>query len=269
MLKLRVITALILAPLALWAIWASSSDAFALGAALIFALGAWEWARLCNLQSLFGRLVYVALIASLLFVAHRFLGHGEWPLIILFAAAAWWIVALLSVLGYPRSASLWRLAVVRGLAGILVMVPAWAALSLLHEHFGPGFVILLMLLIWAADTGAYFSGRAFGKRKLAPNVSPGKTWEGVVGGMLFALLIALVSTRWLPPVDGMANYLALVVLTVALSVLGDLLESLFKRIAAVKDSGGLLPGHGGVLDRIDSLTAAAPVFTLGLLWLSR
>lgn len=269
MLKLRVITALILAPLALWAIWASSSNAFAIGVALIIAMGAWEWSRLCNLKALPGRLAYVALIASLIFIAHRFLGQGDWSMVILLAAAAWWVVALLSVLGYPRSAALWRVAVVRGLAGILVMVPAWAALWLLHDRFGPGFVILLMLLIWAADTGAYFSGRAFGKRKLAPNVSPGKTWEGVVGGMLFALLIALISTRWLPPVDGMVAYLALVVLTVALSVLGDLLESLFKRIAAVKDSGDLLPGHGGVLDRIDSLTAAAPVFTLGLLWLSR
>lgn len=269
MLKLRVITSLILAPLALWAIWASSTNAFAIGIALIFALGAWEWARLCGLHSSPARLVYVALISLLIFVAHGFLLQGEWPQIILLTAVVWWAVALLSVLAYPRSSSLWRIAAVRGLAGILVMVPAWAALLLLHERFGAGFVILLVLLIWAADTGAYFAGRAFGRHKLAPNVSPGKTWEGVVGGMLFALLIAVISTYLLPPVDGMIAYLVLVALTVALSVLGDLLESLFKRIAAVKDSGDLLPGHGGVLDRIDSLTAAAPIFTLGLLWLSR
>lgn len=269
MLKLRVITALILAPLALWAIWSSSSSAFALGVALIVSMGAWEWARLCGLHSMPGRLVYVALIAASIFVVYRYAGSAEWQMIILLAAAAWWAVALLSVLAYPRSAVLWKFAPVRGVAGVLVMVPAWAALSLLHQRFGPGLVILLVMLIWAADTGAYFAGRAFGKRKLAPNVSPGKTWEGVVGGMLLALLIALISTIWLPPVDGMVAYLILVVLTIALSVLGDLLESLFKRIAAVKDSGGLLPGHGGVLDRIDSLTAAAPIFTLGLLWLSR
>ncbi len=269
MLKSRVITALILAPLVLWAIWASSSDVFAVGMAMVFALGAWEWARLCGLQKVPGRILYVSLIAFLMYFTHHVLRYSDWPLIILLIALIWWLVALLSVLGYPRSAPLWRMAAVRGIAGVLVIVPAWAALSLLHEQFGPGFVILLMMLIWAADTGAYFAGRAFGKRKLARNVSPGKTWEGVIGGMLLALLIALIATRWLAPVDGLAMYLMLVVLTVALSVLGDLLESLFKRIAAVKDSGGLLPGHGGVLDRIDSLTAAAPIFTLGLLWLSR
>jgi phosphatidate cytidylyltransferase len=269
MLKSRVLTSLILAPLALWAIWASSSNIFALGVALIITMGAWEWARLCDLHSFLARLSYVALIVVSIVAVHHFAASSESQMFVLFAAVVWWAVALLSVLGYPRSAALWRLAPVRGVAGILVMVPAWAALLLLHQRFGPGFVILLVMLIWAADTGAYFAGRAFGKRKLAPKVSPGKTWEGVAGGMLLALLIALVSTYWLSPVDGMIAFLALVVLTVGLSILGDLLESLFKRIAAVKDSGGLLPGHGGVLDRIDSMTAAAPMFTLGLLWLSR
>ncbi len=269
MLKLRVITSLILAPLSLWAIWVSPSNIFALVMAVIFALGAWEWARLCNLRAFPARLGYVGLIALLIYLAYRLLLQGESAQLILLIALAWWSVALLSVLIYPRSGSLWRIAAVRGVAGVLVMIPAWAALLLLHQRFGPGFVILLVMLIWAADTGAYFSGRAFGKHKLAPNVSPGKTWEGAVGGMLLALLIALLATRWLAPVGGMPAYLSLVVLTVALSVLGDLLESLFKRVAAVKDSGDLLPGHGGVLDRIDSLTAAAPIFTLGLLWLSR
>jgi phosphatidate cytidylyltransferase len=139
----------------------------------------------------------------------------------------------------------------------------------LHREYGPGYVILLFLLIWGADTGAYFAGRAFGKHKLAARVSPGKTWEGVFGGMLLALTVALGATQWLEPAGQLVPFLVLVAVTVAISVLGDLAESLFKRIADVKDSGGLLPGHGGVLDRIDSLTAAAPVFTLGLIWLSR
>jgi len=269
MLKSRVITALILAPLALWAIWSSSSEVFALGLAVIIALAAWEWARLCGLQATAGRLAYAVFITALLFGVYSLLQQGVSPAVILLPALIWWLLALVSVVAYPRSGKLWRNGLTRGVAGILVLVPSWAALLLLHKHFGPGFVILLMLLIWAADTGAYFSGRAFGKRKLAPQVSPGKTWEGVIGGMALALLSAAISTRWLEPGDGMAMFLLLVVLTVALSVLGDLLESLCKRVAAVKDSGELLPGHGGVLDRIDSLTAAAPLFTMGLLWLSR
>jgi len=269
MLKSRVITAAILAPLALWAIWASSSDVFAIGIAVIIAIGAWEWARLCGLQGTAGRVAYVVFISLLLFSVYSLLQQGVSPFVILLPALIWWLLALVSVLAYPRSGKLWRHGLARGVAGILVLVPAWAALLLLHQHFGPGFVILLMLLIWAADTGAYFSGRAFGKRKLAPQVSPGKTWEGVIGGMLLALVIAAVSTRWLTPGDGITNFLLLVAFTVGLSVLGDLLESLCKRVAAVKDSGELLPGHGGVLDRIDSLTAAAPLFTMGLLWLSR
>ena len=126
-----------------------------------------------------------------------------------------------------------------------------------------------MLLIWGADSGAYFAGRAFGKRKLAPKVSPGKSWEGVIGGLLTALVAAVIATQWLGAVGGLAGFLALVAVTVFISVLGDLSESLFKRVMALKDSGGILPGHGGVLDRIDSLTAAAPIFALGLLWLSR
>ncbi len=269
MLKLRVITALILAPLALWAIWASPTLYFSIGVAAIIAFGAWEWGRLCGLHAMVGRLFYFVFIALLLVATHFLLQQGISPMLFLLPSLLWWLVALISVLIYPRNAGLWRQPLVRGVAGVFVLVPTWVALSLLHQRFGPGFVILLMMLIWAADTGAYFAGRAFGKHKLAPKVSPGKTWEGVIGGVLLALLIALIATRWLSPADGMPAYLVLVALTVGLSILGDLMESLCKRVAAVKDSGDLLPGHGGVLDRIDSLTAAAPIFTLGLLWLSR
>ncbi len=176
----------------------------------------------------------------------------------------------MSVISYPRSSALWReSALARTIAGLLVLVPAWAALVVLHSRFDHGYFVLLAFIIWGADTGAYFAGRAFGKRKLAPNVSPGKSWEGVIGGLLVALLAALVATYWLTPLGGYPAFFLLVLLTVFISVLGDLSESLFKRVMKLKDSGGILPGHGGVLDRIDSLTAAGPLFTLGLLWLSR
>ncbi|MCW8829118.1 MAG: phosphatidate cytidylyltransferase [Gammaproteobacteria bacterium] len=269
MLKQRIITALILAPLTVWGIWALSSPLFALILALIFSLGGWEWARLSGLQHTSGRLLYAALLGGMMYGTYLLLQQESWAAVILVLALMWWTLALMSVLGYPQSSGLWRLAFARGVAGIFILLPAWAAMVLLHREFGPGYVILLIMLVWGADIGAYFAGRAFGKHKLAPRVSPGKTREGVLGGMLLALAVALVAALWLKPAGNITAFLLLCVLTVAISVLGDLVESLFKRIADVKDSGDLLPGHGGVMDRIDSLTAAAPIFTLGLVWLSR
>lgn len=270
MLKQRIITALLLAPLALWGIWALPPRGFAITIGVIFAMAGWEWSRLCGLQRVPGRVLYVAALVLAMAGGYSLLNQGNWPLAILVIALMWWALALMSVLSYPQGTSLWQhSAVARGVAGLLVLLPAWAAIVLLHERFGPGYVILLMLLIWGADTGAYFAGRAFGRHKLAPSVSPGKTWEGVAGGVALALMVALLGTLWLEPVGGYPAFLVLVLLAVMISILGDLVESLFKRIADVKDSGGLLPGHGGVMDRIDSMTAAGPLFALGLLWLSR
>ncbi len=270
MLKQRIITALILAPLALWGIWSLSSDSLSLILAGIFTLGAWEWSRLVGLECHLGRIGYTALFPISFYFLYPLLQLGNWPLFVLLLALMWWVMALMSVLSYPSSGAMWKgSAVARAIAGLLVLVPSWAALSLLHSEFGPGYFILLMFLIWGADSGAYFAGRTFGKRKLAPKVSPGKSWEGVIGGLIVALAVAALATNWLMAVGGPVAFFCLVVVTVFISVLGDLMESLFKRIMELKDSGGILPGHGGVLDRIDSLTAAAPFFTLGLLWLSR
>lgn len=270
MLKQRVITALILAPLAVWGIWSLDSGIFSIVLGAIFTLGAWEWSRLVGFEKPVARITYSAIFPLCFYLLTPLLQTGTWAQFVLALAAMWWTMALLSVITYPQSAGMWRdNAIARGIAGLLVLVPAWAALSLLHSQFGPAYFILLMLLIWGADIGAYFAGRAFGKRKLAPRVSPGKSWEGVIGGLLLALLVAaLVSNFWFAPKGGLAAFLLLVVATVFVSVLGDLLESMFKRIMNLKDSGGILPGHGGILDRVDSLTAAAPLFTLGLLWLS-
>jgi len=151
-------------------------------------------------------------------------------------------------------------------AGPFVLLPAWLALVRLHAQGptldGPQLLTFLLLLVVAADVGAYFAGRAFGKHKLAPRVSPGKTWEGVAGGLAGASLLALAGALWfeLP----LPRFVLLCVLVVMISVVGDLAESLFKRHAGVKDSGSILPGHGGILDRIDSLTAAGPCFVLGM-----
>lgn len=270
MLKQRIITASLLAPLALWGTWALPPQAFAAIIGVIFAMAGWEWSRLCGLERTPGRVSYVALVVLAMAGMHPLLSDSTWPQFILVIALMWWTLALMAVLSYPQATGLWQhSAVARGVAGLLVLLPAWAALVLLHARLGPGYVILLMFVVWGADTGAYFAGRAFGRHKLAPRVSPGKTWEGVAGGAALALLVALVGTVWLEPIGGYAAFLGLVVLTVLISILGDLIESLFKRMAEVKDSGGLLPGHGGVMDRIDSMTAAGPLFALGLIWLSR
>ena len=144
---------------------------------------------------------------------------------------------------------------------MLVLIPAWLALVRLHAQ-GPALMLFLLLLVVAADIGAYFAGRHFGRNKLAPRVSPGKTWEGVMGGVVGAAVVALVGVSIFHV--SAAPFIGLSLVTVLASVVGDLTESLFKRHAGVKDSGSLLPGHGGVLDRVDSVTAAAPIFLVGL-----
>jgi phosphatidate cytidylyltransferase len=173
------------------------------------------------------------------------------------AALLWWVFALIWVAIAPARVN----RVTAAGAGLLVLVPAWLALARLHAA-GPQLLLFLILLVGAADVGAYFAGRRFGHNTLAPRVSPGKTWEGVLGGLVAAALLAAVGVWWFK-VDA-PRFLALCVVVVVASIIGDLTESLFKRHAGLKDSGRLLPGHGGLLDRVDSVTAAAPVFLIGL-----
>ena len=155
------------------------------------------------------------------------------------------------------------------IAGSLCVIPAWCALGWLHsEALGPRWTLFALVLIWAADSGAYFVGSKFGKHKLAPAISPGKTWEGVVGGMAAAMLLAVLVLKGLGLSWSALPALALLTaITAGISVVGDLFESLMKRHAGLKDSGTIFPGHGGVMDRIDSLLAALPVFVVGKSWL--
>jgi phosphatidate cytidylyltransferase len=199
--------------------------------------------------------------------------------LILSTAVAWWFASLLIIRQYefdPRqvrwlvgSAVQFHPSWLLGMLGVIVLVPPWLSLLVLHGSATPGsaLVLMLMALVWTADSGAYAAGRLWGRTKVAPKVSPGKTWEGVYGGMAAAALTAVIAGQWIG--FGWRTQVSLVLLgivTVLFSIIGDLFESLIKRMAGVKDSGRLLPGHGGVLDRIDSVTAAAPVFALGLLW---
>ncbi len=269
MLKQRIITALILAPLAIWAILGLPHELFRLLMMVVAAMAAWEWARLVGWHSIPGRLAYLITVIGAIMVLEVLLRQGEAVGGVLIAALVWWLFSLVMVVRYPAGSDFWRHhALARAVAGLLVIVPMWLGVALIHITPGPAYVLVLMLLVWGADTGAYFAGHRFGRHKLAPRVSPGKSWEGVVGGLLMTVAVALVAGWLLQPAMGLVPFILFSLLTVACSILGDLLESLFKRMVDLKDSGGLLPGHGGMLDRIDSLTSAAPLFALGVAWLN-
>ncbi len=266
MLKQRILTALILAPLAVWGILALSTPVFALILGGIVVLGAWEWARIAGIRRQSGRIGYALLVAAgLAAIAGPLFDGSLLGLVLSGVAVAWWCLALFAIIRFPAGGELWRRFPVPVLVGLLLLIPAWAALVTIHAGSGPLLVLVLMLLVWGADIGAYFAGRRWGRHKLAPRVSPGKTREGVLGALAAALLVAAVFGPVLGlPSDVAGAFVLLCLFTVLVSVLGDLVESMFKRLSGVKDSGALLPGHGGLLDRIDSLTAAAPFFALGM-----
>lgn len=261
MLKQRVITALVLGPLALAAVFLLPQSAFELVLALVFLYGSWEWGNLCGLK-VPSRLVYLTLHAAALALVA--LVPAVQPAA-LWLALLFWVVALLLVKGYPTTARYSQVPL-RMLMGFLVLVPSWYAVSALRAGDG-GLVLMLMLLmlVWGADVGAYAAGKTWGRHKLLPAVSPGKTREGAAGGLAACMLVGVGFAFWLELTPlASVTLVVLSLLTGLVSVLGDLLESMLKRERGIKDSGQLLPGHGGVLDRIDSLTAAAPVFFAGL-----
>lgn len=266
MLKQRIITALVLLPFALGGFFLLEGELFALFIGAVVSLGAWEWARLAGFVAQVQRVSYAASVAALLLVLYLLPALAPWVLVV---GVAWWCLATLLVLGYPASSRYWQGGATKLLIGLLILLPAWQGLVLFKQWPQANLLILtVMVLVWGADIGAYFSGKRFGKRKLAPQVSPGKSWEGVFGGLLATLLMCAAVGLYRDWAFGeLLLALAGTALIVLVSVVGDLTESMFKRQSGVKDSSNLLPGHGGVLDRIDSLTAAIPVFA-ALLWLA-
>jgi len=260
-LKQRILTALVLALLAVWGIYGLSPAAFSAVVAVLVLLAAWEWSRLAHLSHPGQRTAYVLAVGAAILGV---LGGGPAAVFaVLGAALLWWLAALVWVLRFPAGSGVWRAGwLPPALAGLLVMVPAWAAIATVHRAFGPSYLLTVLLLVWGADIGAYFAGRRWGRHKLAPRVSPGKTWQGFAGALGVAVAVTGVATWYFQP----SPWFPLVCLAAVLaSVLGDLVESMFKRLEDVKDSGHLLPGHGGILDRVDSITAAAPVYAAGLL----
>ena len=272
MLKQRILTAIAIVVPVFLLILFGSSRAFAVFALLVIAVGAWEWSRLVGFASTVSRTVYAVAIPALAAVLLLFWEQGGWSTVhglVLALASLWWLGVFLGLLGYRPGLGQrgWGRFLLR-VAGFFSLVPAVVALAWLHEA-NPYWVVYLLLLVAAADTGAYFAGRRFGRTRLAPEISPGKTREGVFGALMAVILVA-TAAAWifgLPPMDALL-FVLLSVVVALISVAGDLQESVLKREAGAKDSGTLLPGHGGVLDRVDSLTAAAPVFVAGLLWAS-
>lgn len=267
MLRTRILTALVLLPLVIWTIFGASDwRAFAGFAALIVVAGAWEWTNLMGWRSSLARLAYVLLLVGGLWMVWQ-PPVMAWRSYLYLTSAFWWLVALRMVVGYPANAVLWARTAILAPVGLILLLPAWMGLADLQRQ-SPWWLMYVFLLVWGADTGAYFAGRAFGKHKLAPEVSPGKTLEGLAGGIVLtgAVMVSVGIYRHLTG-ERLLAFIALSLLTVMASVLGDLFESMAKRQRGIKDSGIIFPGHGGALDRIDSLTAAAPVFMAGW-WLA-
>lgn len=263
MLGRRILTAILLVPAALAALFLLPSGGWAWVAGIVVTIGAWEWARLAGGTAV-ARVLYAGVVGASLLLVSRWLpapgGASAFPVVtgvMLGGGSLFWLVVAL-----PWLARRWhvRSGAALAITGWWVLVPAWLATVLLQP--APGRLLVLMAVVWIADTSAYFAGRTWGRRKLAPAVSPGKTWEGVGGAVVGVGLFGAVIHAWRPdltPGRNLATGLALMYAMTALSVIGDLFESWMKREAGVKDSGTILPGHGGILDRIDGLTAALPL----------
>ncbi len=260
----RILTAIIIAPIALAGVFGLSEFGFSLFIGAVLLVSAWEWANLGGLDGIF-RYLYAA-CCGLLLVGMSYLP----PVPLLTLSLVWWLVALVLVISYPGCRNILRHTSLVLIMGLFVLLPAWVAmLELKRDIDGNYLILLLFFIIWGADIGAYFIGRAFGKSRLAPRVSPGKSWAGFMGGVMVAVIVFVLMSLWngYPPLYSIEGLIVLL-LCVALakvSVLGDLTISMFKRNRDIKDSSHLLPGHGGFLDRIDSLLSAAPMLALYLL----
>ena len=280
MTKTRFLAALVMGPLAIAAVLFLPTPWMMVLAAAMFLAGLWEWFRLAEVEDSLTR--GVLLLANLLLMValawgSRTVRGGSMALFHLMTVigVAWWVLAALWLRfpGFGSDHQTWARAF-KLAAGTLAVVPAWCALAAIHgDPVSAGSVggiprnhlwlLAALMMVWMADTGAYFAGRKFGRHKLSPRISPNKTVEGLVGGLLAALVVGLVFAALAGASAAEMPWVALTaILTVGASVIGDLFESLLKRHAGVKDSSALIPGHGGMLDRIDSVLAALPVFAL-------
>jgi len=289
----RIITALVLLPLALYAIYFLPLDTFCVVVAMIVLIGFWEWSGFITAFSYLSRILYVLTSAAIMWFVYKNSFAIEywnaWLIPINFSelfqlrdaafisvllSLVWWVIAAVLVIIFPKMSQIYaKNMIVMSLLGWIILIPTWIALtgirsiSIYFDYFrGSDLLLFSMLLVWAADTGAFVSGKLLGKHKLAPKLSPKKTWEGVLGGAILALVLAILGANILDIQQ--KHYLGLAILSitvVSFSVIGDLTESIFKRVSGKKDSGAILPGHGGILDRIDGLTATLPICLFGFI----
>jgi phosphatidate cytidylyltransferase len=259
MLKPRVYTALVLLPLIIASIFFLPPIFFFILATLVILGAGWEWTKLAEISQLYKKIIYVALLCLILMMT-IFLPI-DWIVLI---GILWWLTALILLLFYPKGTSWWgKSTVIRGVMGYLVLALCWISLIIL-QGYSPALLLFALALIWSVDIAAYVGGKTLGKHKLAVFISPGKTYEGFIAGLIAALLIGLIGFGLFDvPVSKWWLFLFICLFGGGvLTVLGDLFESMLKRQSHLKDSGQLLPGHGGLLDRIDSITSALPFFTL-------
>jgi phosphatidate cytidylyltransferase len=268
-LKTRLVSAAIMVPLVVCGVLYLPTAGVALALALVISVGLWEWGAMIPLSSMAARIAYPVGVAALMALAWTVpLDRVLVPLLLL--AVIWWLTALYWLVrpGFGEQSTR-AVRVLKGCAGVLVMLPCWASFVTLHarQDHGPLITLALLVMVWLADSGAYFAGRRWGRTRLAPVISPGKTWEGVLGGIVASAIAVLMAGYWYSrSFEWTLTLVSVALLAVMFSIVGDLLESLMKRQAGIKDSGSIIPGHGGVLDRIDSLTAAAPMLLAGMLW---
>jgi phosphatidate cytidylyltransferase len=261
MFKQRLLTALILVPLVLLVLYFGPAWILAGILLVIVSLCGWEWARLIPLKKSEYRMLYIIVL-----LLATWLVSANLPSL-LSVGLNCWLLILLAVLTYPGSQNFWGYRSVVGIVGLLLLsLFANVFVALYHSQHGQNLIVYIFCLVWAADTGAYLVGKQWGRHKLIPEVSPGKTIEGTMGGLILAFLVTLVGFWALQPVSK-ELWFVMSMLTVLISILGDLLISLLKRRCHLKDSGSILPGHGGILDRLDSSIAAFPLFYLALSWL--
>ncbi len=265
MLLHRIITGTILIILALLVLFVFPSFVYLWVSSLVLLYGAWEWGRLMGLKSLLTKIAYLMLIFVLGLIVEI---QKSWVLPFITISLIGWLWHFLLIVSYPRHTRLWAVSWIKGLTGIFVLVPCWLSVNKLYD-MSPGLMLILFLIIWGSDTAAYFTGRLWGKRKLLPDVSVGKTWAGFWGAVVTSAILAIVCDFAVPQFryDRVFVFI-LFIFTMLFSVLGDLVESMYKREIGLKDSGHIFPGHGGLLDRIDSLTSAAPLFFMGIILIS-
>ena len=274
MLIQRILTAIVLIPLVIIALFFAPLSIFSYLIIAVCALATWEWSHFLGMVEKTQKAIFMVLIISLLALLYLIpidlSLKGKLYTYIICLSIVWWLIALLLVISYPQSAKYWSKSIlIKLLFALFTLIPFYISMLELRSinydidrYTGAVWLLYVFVLVWATDTGAYFAGRAIGKHKLAVKVSPGKTIEGFIGGVSLAILVCLLVylTGYFVAIS-FINFLISSLLAILVSVLGDLTESMFKREAGIKDSGNLIPGHGGILDRIDSLTAAVPVFT--------